>query len=146
MNSRIRMCTGKDCRKHKKRCASLSSKVSSCSELGTIKCQDICKGVVIVVDHDGDRFWMKKMGGKKARSNLRRFLADGHMTKSLKKRVVKVSVEQVRKAHESEEASTDDEKSAAKKATKAKIKSEPKEKKVAAKAHKSTKETDKDAK
>ena len=90
MNSRIRMCTGKDCRKHKKRCAYLSANLSSCAEFETIKCQDICKGVVIVIDHDGDRLWMKKMGGKKARTNLRRFLADGHMTKGLKKRVVKV--------------------------------------------------------
>jgi hypothetical protein len=84
------MCTGKDCRKHKKRSASLCAKLSSHTELGTIKCQDICKGVVIVIDHEGDRLWMKKMGGKKARTNLRRFLAEGHMTKNLKKRIVKV--------------------------------------------------------
>jgi hypothetical protein len=64
--------------------------LNSCSDIRTIKCQDICKGVVIVLHHEGDRMWMKKMGSKKVRTNLRRVLVDGHISKELKKRIVKV--------------------------------------------------------
>jgi hypothetical protein len=90
MNSRIRVCSGKDCHKHKKRCKALIKNLDSCAETGTIQCQDICKGLVVVMDHEGERLWLKQMGGKKARKTLRNFLARGHMSKRLKKRVVRM--------------------------------------------------------
>ena len=89
MKTKLRFCKGKDCRKYRKGVYKLLAEVEDLAMTDTIKCQDICKGAVIVVQTKQHRYWMKKMTGKENRANLRSFLLNGVLPKPLEKRVVK---------------------------------------------------------
>ena len=58
-------------------------------DVKTAKCQDICKGPVVVVVREEERYWFKKIGNKKARRQLLRFLQGEKLESYLKKRLVK---------------------------------------------------------
>ena len=89
MKTKLRFCKGKDCRKYRKGMCKLLAEVEDLARTDTMKCQDICKGAVIFVQTDDQRYWMKKMTGKENRAHLRSFLMSGVLPKSLEKRVVR---------------------------------------------------------
>ena len=67
----------------------LAEEVEDLARTDTIKCQDICKGAVIVVHTESHKYWMKKMTGKQQRQKLREFLLSGEVPTQLEKNVVK---------------------------------------------------------
>ena len=89
MKNKLRLCHGKDCRKYRKGLGKLAAEVEGLALTDTVKCQDICKGAVIVVHTEQHKYWMKKMTGKKNRKNLRSFLMSGTLPEHLQKNVVK---------------------------------------------------------
>ena len=89
MKNKLRLCKGKDCRKHQKGLCKLLAEVEDLAMTDTVKCQDICKGAVIVVHTEQHKYWMKKMTGKKNRKKLRSFLMSGTLPEQLQKNVVK---------------------------------------------------------
>lgn len=89
MKTKLRFCKGKDCRKYRKGMCKLLAEVEDLAMTDSMKCQDICKGAVIVVQTKEHKYWMKKMTGKENRANLRSFLLSGELPEPLEKRVVK---------------------------------------------------------
>jgi len=89
MKTKLQLCNGKDCRKYRKGLCKLAAEVEDLAMTDTIKCQDICKGAVIVVETENDKYWMKKMTGKENRKSLRSFLLSGTLPNHLKKKIVK---------------------------------------------------------
>ena len=89
MKTRLRLCKGKDCKKYRKGLCKLAAEVEDLAESDMMKCQDICKGAVIVVHTPEHRYWFKKMTGKENRRNLRSFLQSGQMPPKLEKHMVK---------------------------------------------------------
>lgn len=89
MNSELLICRGKDCKKHRKPLRRIADEVSEMCSTGTIKCQDICKGPVLVLDHGEHRYWFKKMKGKDIRHSFRVWLAGEPMSPRLESRLVK---------------------------------------------------------
>ena len=89
MKNRLRLCRGKDCRKHRKAMRKLAQEIDDLVETDQVKCQDICKGAVIVVHTGEHKYWMKKMGGKQQRQTLRAFLEGGEVPDTLEKHIVK---------------------------------------------------------
>ena len=88
-NSKLRICRGKDCRKHRKPLRKIASHVDDLCETGTIKCQDICKGPVLVLTHGEYRYWFKKMKGQPIRDGFREWLLGEPMSSQLEHRLVK---------------------------------------------------------
>mgnify|MGYP004121540017 CR=1 FL=1 len=89
MKNRLRLCRGKDCRKHGKGLRKLADEVDDLTVTDQVKCQDICKGAVVVVHAQDHKYWMKKMGGKQQRQRLRMFLESGEIPDQLEKHIVK---------------------------------------------------------
>ena len=89
MNSELRICRGKDCKKHRKRLTKIANEVSDICSSGTIKCQDICKGPVLVLWHGEHKYWFKKMKGTDVRQLFRDWLAGAPMDSELERRLVK---------------------------------------------------------
>ena len=89
MNSKLHICRGKDCRKHRRRLVRAAEYVSDLCETGTVKCQDVCKGPVLVVHHGEHRHVFKKMKGSSIRSELREWLMGSPMSDGLQRRLVK---------------------------------------------------------
>jgi hypothetical protein len=89
MKTQLRLCKGKDCKKYRKGLCKLAAEVEDLASSETVKCQDICKGAVIVVHAHDHRYWFKKMSGKQNRQNLRTFLMSGQLPKKLEKNMVK---------------------------------------------------------
>jgi len=48
-----------------------------------IKCQDICKGPVVVVRKGKNKFWFKRVVGPDLLEDLRRFIEEGSMSAGL---------------------------------------------------------------
>ena len=89
MKNRLRLCRGKDCRKHRKAMRKIAEEIEDLVETDQVKCQDICKGAVIVVHTGEHKYWMKKMRGKQQRQKLRAFLESGTIPEQLEKHIVK---------------------------------------------------------
>ena len=89
MKTHLRLCKGKDCRKYRKGLCKLAAEVEDLATSDTVKCQDICKGAVVVVQTPDHHYWFKKMSGKQNRQNLRSFLLSGQLPEKLEKRMVK---------------------------------------------------------
>ena len=89
MKTQLRLCKGKDCKKYRKGLCKLAAEVEDLASSDSVKCQDICKGAVVVVQTPEHRYWFKKMSGKQNRRNLRSFLLSGQLPKKLEKNVVK---------------------------------------------------------
>jgi hypothetical protein len=86
---KIRICDGKACRKLSGRAGKLQESVNGHCRVGTIKCQDICKGPVVVVQRAGERYWFSGMQGKRNRMALVAFLDTGKLSKRLRRRLKK---------------------------------------------------------
>ena len=89
MISKLHICRGKDCRKHRRRLVLAAEHVSDLCETGTVKCQDVCKGPVLVVHHGEHRHVFKKMKGSSIRAELRSWLMGAPMSDDLQRRLVK---------------------------------------------------------
>lgn len=86
---RVRICTGKACRKRKGANQKLHKRIDGSCETDSIKCQKICKGPVVVVRRDGERFWFKRMQGKKTQKAFMAFLETGRVNKRLRRHLKK---------------------------------------------------------
>jgi hypothetical protein len=63
----------------------LEEAVSCPFELEVVRCQKICKGPVVGVEHPKGLLWFKRLDTKRAVSAFGRFVRDGRMSKPLKK-------------------------------------------------------------
>ena len=90
LNLEFHLCTGSACRKKKKRLKKLRAVLADFVGGGMVKCQDVCKGPVVVVVRDQEKYWFKKVGNKKARRQIVNFIQGeklgGYLTKRLVKR------------------------------------------------------------
>jgi len=89
LETRVRICSGKACRKHKGRVKKLESVIDDHCRVGTIKCQGFCKGPVAVVERTGERFWFTRLRGNDLRNDLDAFVDGGKLSKRLKRRLKK---------------------------------------------------------
>ena len=89
MDSKLRICQGKDCKKHRKRLVKLAEEVSDICPHDRVKCQDICKGPVVVMLHGEHRYWFKQMKGDKVRRHFRAWLPGAPMSSRLEDRLGK---------------------------------------------------------
>lgn len=85
----VYVCTGSDCRKHKKAYQTLRNALVGEVEVCDVKCQKICSGPVVGVEINGQLEWVKKLKEKAVRNQLLQFLRDGTLSKSLKGQLVK---------------------------------------------------------
>ena len=85
----VYVCTGSDCRKHKKAFKSLLGALSPRAEVCEVKCQKICSGPVVGVEINGQIEWFRKLKDQALHTQLFEFLRDGTISRSLKSQVVK---------------------------------------------------------
>ena len=87
--ARVRLCRGSDCRKRKKSFARLQAVIPQDAVGPDIKCQDVCKGPVVVVEVGRERYLFARMRGKRLRRDLLVLLQGGKPSKALKSALVK---------------------------------------------------------
>ena len=63
--------------------ACLISSIDSYQTAEQIKCQDICKGPVVMVRKGKNKFWFKRLVGPALLDDLRRFVEEGSMSSAL---------------------------------------------------------------
>ena len=79
----IRVCRGRDCRKRTVPYQALVDSVAEYHSPEPIKCQDICKGPVVLVRRGKNKFWFKRLIGDDLLSDFRAFVEQGSMTADL---------------------------------------------------------------
>lgn len=82
----VGLCTGPDCRKHKKRIRRLERYLDGVCTWDHVACQDLCKGPVARVTRGEKTFLLKKIRGKKLARDLVTYLTEGKLSRPLKKR------------------------------------------------------------
>jgi hypothetical protein len=85
----VEICVGSDCGKQGKRTRKLADLFSGVARVKTVKCQDICKGPVVIIHRSHERFWFKKLRNKKSRRALLEFALGEQLSDYLKMRLVK---------------------------------------------------------
>ncbi len=85
----VRICTGKSCRKRKGANKKLHKRLGGACETNGVKCQNICKGPVVLVHRDGERFWFRRIQGKKTHQAFLAFLDTGRLSKRLRSHLKK---------------------------------------------------------
>ena len=88
-NQTVYVCTGSDCRKHKKAFRELQKDLSEHATVCEVKCQKVCSGPVVGVEVAGQLEWFKKLRESSARRELYQLLRSGVVSKKLKAHVVK---------------------------------------------------------
>lgn len=82
----VGLCTGPDCRKHKKRIRRLERCLDGVCTWDHVACQDLCKGPVARVTRGKKTFLFKKIRSKKLARDLVTYVNGGKLSRPLKKR------------------------------------------------------------
>ena len=51
LDSKLRICTGSDCRKHNKRLEKIAAQIEDTCDVRAVKCQEIYRGRLLVLEH-----------------------------------------------------------------------------------------------
>ena len=79
----VRVCRGRDCRKRDVPHQALLDSLAEYQSAEQIKCQDICKGPVVLVRRGKHKFWFKRLIGEDLLADFRAFIEEGSMTADL---------------------------------------------------------------
>ena len=82
-STHVRICRGRDCAKREAVIERLKESLSHYGPVETVKCQDICKGPVVVVRQGKNRFWFKRVRNEELVQDLCTFIEEGSMTREL---------------------------------------------------------------
>lgn len=88
-DSQLLVCTGKDCRKHKKFMKLLANQTGNDLAFEEVRCQKICNPMVIGFMHEDSLYWARKLKTKKDAKALLSIIERGKMTPRLKSKLVK---------------------------------------------------------
>ena len=82
-NVHIRVCRGRDCVKRRGSFDALLTSLNGYHKPESIKCQDICKGPVVLVRKKKHKFWFKRLRSEELLTDLRTFIEEGAMSSAL---------------------------------------------------------------
>jgi len=85
----VYVCRGGDCRDHKKARRKLVETLNGHVRLREVKCQKICKGPVLGLEHRETVEWFAAVDSRKARDAVLYLLDEGEIKRPLRKRRVK---------------------------------------------------------
>ena len=88
-SNHVRICRGRDCAKRPAMLERLKESLADYGPVGMVKCQDICKGPVVVVRQGKNRFWFKRVRSEDLVQDLCTFIEEGSMTTQLVGALVK---------------------------------------------------------
>ncbi len=87
MNKWVAICTGKDCRKHKKAINRLRSDLLGKHEVHLVRCLKICKkGPIVVAQPGNGEKLFQKIKGKEIRAAFLDYMSKGVLSSALEKR------------------------------------------------------------
>jgi hypothetical protein len=89
MSPRVFICTGKSCRKRKRKYAALKDTLHDIVALEEVPCQKICKGPIAGTPVKGHLEWFKRVDTKKSRKGLVKLAVRGKRNKALMRRCIK---------------------------------------------------------
>jgi len=82
-NVHIRVCRGRDCVKRRGSYNALLASLNGHHKVEPIKCQDICKGPVVLIRKKKHKFWFKRLRSDELLSDLKTFIEEGAMSPAL---------------------------------------------------------------
>ncbi|MBJ93665.1 MAG: hypothetical protein CMP23_04235 [Rickettsiales bacterium] len=82
-SNHVRICRGRDCAKRSAVIEQLKESLADFGPIGMVKCQDMCKGPVVIVRQGKNRFWFKRVRHASLIEDLRVFIEEGSMTRQL---------------------------------------------------------------
>lgn len=85
----VYVCNGSGCRKKKAARQELLHVVHRDASVREVRCQKVCKGLVVGCEIAGRLEWFEDVTSNKARRQLSKLLNEGKLKKALKKRKVK---------------------------------------------------------